>query len=251
MRLRPYPYLRGIVLIVVVTLGLGGCLVTRVLELRGQVCEFDTYFQLQLEESPELKLLEPVVLQTDLIAFIGAEPTGVRDTDQGQELLYVVEKVAEGEDPGHEFWVRFHFKRLERELRLARVSFDPGLYEFVDPAGLDPDILNETAATACDTNPAMAMSGIELDISPEVIAGLPDRNAILASVGRPSEQEEEGLLWVYEFRMKNTSGEQPTARVRVRFEPGGRLPVRVDARYWRYAGWMDFTARRMSMKFGI
>jgi hypothetical protein len=73
-------------------LGLSGCFINRVVEVRDQMCDFDSNFSLQFADSANFNIYNPVLLDKDILWIAGASPTTMTSTENEWSMVFVLEK---------------------------------------------------------------------------------------------------------------------------------------------------------------
>ena len=75
----------------VFTVILSGCVTMagRLFTVRGQMCEFDDHFSIQVDRQIEITLHEPVLLESDVYLVMDAKPTSRLESAEGVVASYV------------------------------------------------------------------------------------------------------------------------------------------------------------------
>ena len=108
---------------------LSGCMkmTSHLFAVREQVCEFDSYFSVEIDQSVEVALSEPVLSDKDVFMLIGAPPTSKNVTTEGMIASYVFEQIpATSENPGtlagEQFEVKLLFIPSKKGYLLSRIK---------------------------------------------------------------------------------------------------------------------------------
>ena len=127
---------------------LSGCLLNRVYAFKNQFCDYRANFTLLVDGGVTLRMHSPVLLDTDVVWLIGAEPTAWSKNGSWLEMLYVVEKDLPGPTPEYAIPLRLLFSSGDRLLSAG--SIDKNL-----SAMITPGLIEETVAHACSSETSM------------------------------------------------------------------------------------------------
>lgn len=226
-------------------IGLSGCLLNRVVEVKEQFCDFESNFTLQYGEETEIIFHNPVLRDTDILWLSGTEPTAVAEWGDTRVLTYVIEKVSKTPQPEYDSAIDLHFERSDEHFTLSRIQMDSILSSLMDSEIRNPELIDRMAMNFCQAGLSLGVRDVTHELSDEQIALLPSRTEILEILGEPSEYLEPESAYVYEFQPKNDEPEPKTARVTLWFDESGELPVKMESSYSRYTTRADFVARQM------
>lgn len=81
-----------LLLLLLMSLQLSGCLLNRVYAFKEQFCDYQTSFALQVGDGVTLEMHKPVLRDTDVVWLLGAEPSIQRLVDGQLEMVYIVVK---------------------------------------------------------------------------------------------------------------------------------------------------------------
>ena len=232
-------------------MGLSGCLLNRVSEVRGQLCEFDSNFELRFSDEANFRFNHPVLLDKDIVWLAGASPTEMNHSRDGLSMVYVIEKIAPVAQPENDIRLELNFSRNGDEFKLMNMRFDPKFNAILNPDVLDAEAISTAARTVCETGWNFASTSMEVDISDQDLESLPTRVEILEWLGTPSEQGQQDGSYTYVYRLKSDDPEPPIARITVWFDEAGEKPLRTDSRYSRFHTSTDFVQKIMTMKVDI
>ena len=253
--LRLYRRLRGsttAVLLALLVL-LPGCLFSRALSLQTQFCDLESNFRIIPGDHIRLQFKHPVLMEQDVEWLTGATPTPIYDNDDELLVSYVIEKIMRIPDPDSDVELQLLYRRQEDAFKLAEIRFDEKLGLFIAPDVFESETVQLAALTVCGAGLGLAFSQIELPLTEEDIALLPNRTEVLEWFGPPSQTLEPGAVLAWEYRLKTNFPPQENsrakkARVVVWFDPIDQRPLRLEASYWRYEVTADFTARTLLLK---
>jgi len=228
-------------------LGLHGCLINRVVEVRDQFCDFEEHFEVRFADRPSVHMRQPVLLDSDVTWLVGTAPTQTASIPGGLIMTYEIEEAVPEPDPGRDISVEFRFDLLNGEFRLSEISMDPKLDAILNREFLDKETLLESAENICRTGWTFGSTSVELDITDQELELLPNRRELVELLGPPHALTDAGAGWVYEYRLKEIPDSDKIARFTVWFDDLGQKPVRMESSYARYRTSADFVAKKMSM----
>ena len=225
----------GLVLLIVSQLG--GCLLFRVYEFKEQFCDYQRNFRLLVGDEIELQLRHPVLLDSDMVWLLGAEPSYRDEVDGELELVYIIEKDLPQPDPAYALPLRLQFSRSDGDNRLSAGIIDKNLGSMITPG-----LIDETMTHTCDSQTSVADRNVTVDLSDLDPAAVPTRRAIEDALGPPNELLQQGHLAVYRFRLRNARPGVQKSRAEVWYGENGQRVRRVRFRYLRYELDADFVA---------
>lgn len=228
-----------------------GCLFNRVVEVREQLCEFDTNFAVDLSSATTVDMHNPVLLDSDILWLAGAQPTEVTESADGLSMLFIIEKVSAQPEPEQDLWVAMEFERSGDDQKLTQVRIDPKLRAMIGPENLDQSTIRSAAETVCEGGHGFLAKTVELEITDEEMEMLPSRAEVLEWIGAPLEEDENTRRMTYEYRLKNDEPEPRKARFSVWYDEAGIMPLRLVSQYSRFRTEADFETRKMIMKVDI
>jgi hypothetical protein len=232
-------------------LGLNGCLINRVVEVKEQFCDFDSNFSLEFADSADFNFHHPILLDRDILWIADAAPTELIETGDELLMVFVLEKTVPEPRPEDEIRVELSFDLLDGQYRLSGVQFDPMLNAIINPEFLDATAIATATQTLCETGWSFASTGVEMDISGQDLDDLPGRTEILDWLGPPLERDEENDSLTYEYRLKGEQKEPVLARFTVWFDDSGEKPAQMESSYSRFRTQTDFVQKTVSMKVDI
>lgn len=107
-----------------------GCVYLRLLQVKRQLSDFNTYFQITEQNGLTLIFLKPVLLSGDIVWLMKSTPTSKEKTDGGELWKYVIEKQYPG--PKNEkgnFDIPINM-RFENE-KLGQISFPERFLKYI------------------------------------------------------------------------------------------------------------------------
>lgn len=231
-----------LLLLLVMSFQLSGCLLTRVYAFKEQFCEYRTNFTLLVGEGVTLQMHKPVLLDTDVVWLLGAEPTTRSNDSEQLEMVYIVEKDLPQPDPEYAIPLRLLFSDDDGDKRLSAGMIEKNLSTMITPG-----LIEETVAHACSSETSVAKKKVEFDLSDLDRADIPKRGQILDALGPPQQTLLGGREIVYRFRLQGSGPEVERSYARVWFAPDGGDVERVRFRYLRYELDANFVAGRGSI----
>ena len=229
------------------TLSLGGCLFNRVLEVRGQFCDFDSNFVVDFDGAASLVFAQPVLLSNDITWLLDAQPTFERRGNGRLEMSFVFEEALAFPDPARDVRVDMVFTGQEGNYRLESIHSDPSLNAVLNEQTLNAQALQRSAQNICETGWRFGSTEIEVDIQRPDPDALPDRREVVEWLGPPHDRLEDDTGWSYGYRLKGQTNPDLVFRVRLWFDDVTSKPVRVESRYARYRANANFETLKLSM----
>ena len=197
-----------------------GCLLDRVLEVKGQLTDFPSHFTVSRDGDLSITLENPVLLEKD-IEWLGIRP-GAGETINGQKFRkYILEKQetpvagarAETRSSNHDVSVLARYEKGE-----LREVIIPESLASVIPRSMIPRLASLTAEAKVDFSKRLVRADFDDD---KLTSDLPGRIEILKLLGRPTSRkmDENGRTETlrYHYRLKNSA--MSWHRPRARFKP--------------------------------
>ena len=231
----------------VVALGLSGCLLSRVSEVRNQFCEFEQNFEIEFGDQPSIRMNQPVMLDQDILWLTGAMPTETVLRPNGKTMTWVIEEAVTEPDPDNDLRLDLDFRQIDGEYKLSLVRMDPKFNAVMNPDYLDRETLLSTARDVCNTGLGFSMRSMEFDIPDQDIEQLPSRPEVLEMMGLPHDPVTADGGWTYRYRLKGSNDESQTAQFTVWFDEVSLRPLKMESHYSRYRTSADFVSRKLSM----
>ena len=232
-------------------LGLNGCLINRVAEVKGQFCDFDSNFELVFAETADFNFNSPVLLDTDIEWIAGAPPTEFWQSEEGLSMVYVLEKSGPETTVDDEIRVGLKFDRIDDHYKLTNIRFDPKLNAMINPDFLDEATIDTATRNMCELGWSMASTRVEMDIPVDNLDEMPSRMEILDLLGPPRETNTTDHSYTYEYHLKGHQPDPMKARFTVWFDDTSQQAVRIDSEYSHFRTSADFVKKKMLMKVKI
>jgi hypothetical protein len=241
--------------IILVTSVLSGCITmtSHLFTVRKQMCEFDEYFSVSLGQGVEVKLNEPVLLESEVFLMVGAAPTSKLVTADGMTAIYIFEQVQtttenSWDSKGEEFEIRLLFISSDKGYLLSGIQSSEVPAELFESALTLVANSNDIARQACDMPINPLSRSVEVEIDRDMLELLPARQSVVSWLGPPFESTNNSDDLNYEFRLKGESTDLPVARIDAGYGQAGELPTAIDASFTRYHASIDVPAGTMRVK---
>jgi len=232
-------------------LGLSGCFINRVVEVRDQMCDFDTHFSIQFADSASFNFHSPVLLDSDILWIAGASPTMMTRTEDELSMVFVLEKSGPDAPPEDELRVDLKFDRIDDQYKLMNIRFDPKFNTMINAKLLDKATIDAATQNLCETGLSFASTHMKIDLSDQDLDELPNRTEILDWLGPPLEADEGNDSITYEYRLKGDKPGSIKARFTVWFDETGQKPARTESEYSHFRTSADFVNKEMLLKVKI
>jgi hypothetical protein len=221
-KLRPTPSrFIPVVLLSLAALFAGGCVYLRLLQLKGQLADFDKHFALKTEKGLEIHCLDPVLLGEDL-RWLGAEPEKIQKSSNVETWHIRWVKDA----PPGAVEAQIHDVDLYADLRDHQVVGlrIPEHYFEVFPKNLLINLLRSTGKAHIDKQTHQA----QIDTTAaEAAAGIttPDLPSVEQLLGRPTEirSDPNSLRYKYRYRAQTPNGPGKVIEVVFVFDTKSKL----------------------------
>jgi hypothetical protein len=186
--------------------------------MREQMCEFDEYFSVGLDHGVEVKLHEPVLLESEVFLMVGASPTTRVITADGMTASYIFEQLQVAtENPmdsiGEEFELSFLFESSDKGFLLSGIRSSEIPTELLDSALTVLTNSSEIAQEACDMPINPFSRSMVVGIDRYMLELLPERQSVVSLLGPPIESKNNDDDLIYEFRLKGESDDLPVVRI--------------------------------------
>ncbi len=227
------------------TLILSSCSITeRLFSIRGQMCEFEEYVVLNIDQHVEVVLHEPVLLESDIYLLMDALPTARSNTSDGVVASYVFEQLpidngGRSVTSGKELEFSFDFIQSDGELRLSRITSSEIPPEILASAAMLAASSETMAQQACDVSINPFKRSVEIEVDQEMLNLMPDRRTAIAWFGPSIESEDNTDNLVYEFKLKGDQPDRPIVRIDAGYDASGDRLETVKASFTRYNAKID------------
>ena len=201
-----------------------------------------------------VQLMEPVLLESDIYMLIGASPTTRIETADRVVAGFVFEQLQAGEGDnlvptGNEVQLDLSFVHSKRNLRLSHIEMGEIPIDLLAGRIPEPAEMEAIASQACEFSINPFSRSVSMDIDSTLLEDLPGRQAVIDWFGSPIEVLDGGNTIAYEYRLKGTNTDQPSGRIRARFDDNGEKPLLVEASFAHYLASIDFIEGKMQMEF--
>ena len=208
------------------------CSVGRVYQVKEQFCDFDNNFSYTTGDNPSFVFGQPVLLEKDVQAMIGYDPSEVLEDEKGLRHRYVIEKYTVQESPTEALTFELRYVRDSGKARLQSIHLPP---EVAASGTLDsftdPEAIAAAAAEICSSTTKLSLRSVEEDINPRFLENLPDKEQMIAMIGAPSWESEEENALIYEYHWLGSSAIEAPVRMVVWFDEADIKPLRMNTQY--------------------
>ena len=234
---------------------LSGCLsmVGRLFTVREQMCEFDDYYSIQIDQGVAITLLEPVLLENDVYLMMDARPTSRFESAEGVVASYVFTQLQLTTDgltipTGQEIEFRFLFVPHDNGLVLSGIRSSEIPAEILESAV--PVLANsaEMAQQACHFSINPLSTSVMLEIDHDMLGLLPARQTLVSWLGSSIGSPESIGDLSYEFQLKGEEVDSEIVRIYMDFDAAGDQPLAIEASFARYSANIDVPAGTLQMK---
>lgn len=216
---------------------LSACLLTRVYEFKNQFCDYPRYFELQVGQEIALSMLQPVLLDTDVVWLMGAVPSYREQSEDELELVYVIEKDLPLPDSQYAIPLRLRFKMQDGEFRLSAGVIDKNL-----GAMITPELIDEVVSHTCESSTSIINRNVTVDLSALDSQSIPHRGDIETALGLPTNVDDSGQLAMYQFRLRDAPSGVEKSSARIWYAKDGWQVKRIQLHYLRYQFDANFEA---------
>ena len=238
-----------------ITVILSGCLsmAGRLFTVREQMCEFDDYFSIQIDQGVEITLFEPVLLEKDVYLMMDARPTSRLESAEGVVSSYVftqLQPTADGQSFPTDVEVEFKFLFVptDKGLALSEIKSSEIPVEILESALPVAANSAEMAQQACHFSINPFSASVMLEIDNDMLALLPARQTLISWLGLPIESTDNSSDLIYEFRLKGEQADSGIARINMDYAPADEQPMTVEASFARYSASIDVPEGTLRMK---
>ncbi|QJR16211.1 hypothetical protein [Usitatibacter palustris] len=233
-------------LFILLASALQGCLLTRVLETRGQLCD-DQPSRIVVARAPGKGLRvvfeKPTLTDRDVIWIVGYEPTQVTGTGAVRQFTYEALPLHRPLDRSAGLVAELSFERLDGEYRLAEVAI-PEKFSAV----LSPALLEDVVRVACKAQIGIVPPTTSFDLASLDRSTLPTRDDLTRLLGPPPASMGASDEVSYQYCLAPCDASSAmAANVKVSFGNRGEMQ-RVDASYFRYFVAIDLVSSRATAR---
>ncbi len=221
---------------------LQGCLLTRVLETRAQLCdEQPSRVSVIREPGSGLRVVfeKPTLTQRDVIQIVGFEPSQTGGAEAVRELFYEARPTARPHDRASSLVLKLSFTLLQGEYKLVEVQV-PEKFNAILPSPL----LDAAVKVTCKAQIVVVPPSTTFDLGDVDRATLPHRDALSQLLGPPSSANAVHTELSYQYCLANC-GASPSMVANLKFVFGvdGQLQ-RLQASYFRYLAEVDLASTK-------
>lgn len=214
---------------------LAGCVWLRLLEVKGQLAEFDRNFRVDVADQRfTVHFLHPVLLSEDFTYLTKLNPSRIEARPSGQRWYMDFRHVAPRNKAQAGQTLVFAMD-LNRKQKLVAFEFSPLFLQMAPPAFLEASIRSLGRGKVDQGKHQLKVDAEDL---PKLAEQLPKRKAILDVLGPPSEQmDKDGLkVLIYRFEAAATPidpeyAERRMAEAKLQFDPVKDELVRLSGRF--------------------
>jgi hypothetical protein len=248
----PVKLAASVLTVAVASVALAACSIGRVSEVKEQFCNFESNFSYSTDDNPYLGFGQPVLLDSDVTAMIGYEPSEVIMDEQGMLHRYVIEKLTLDDSPAETLVFELRYDLSDGKSRLQSIHLPPQLAIAKNfEAYNDPETVAAAAAEICSSEVKFSFRPAEEDIDPRLLENLPDRSQMIAMIGAPSWESEEENAMIYEYRVQGSSDYDAPVRMAIWFDEANVKPLRMETRYRFIHSKADLEDGKVQISYGI
>ena len=221
---------------------LQGCLLTRVLETRTQLCD-EQPSQVVVTRRPgnglRVVFEKPTLTYGDVVWIVGYEPTEVTGANAVRMFSYEALALDRPLDHANSLVVGLSFTRLEGEYRLSEVEI-PEKFNAI----LSPPLLDAAVRVVCKTQLGVVPPSTTFDLTSLDRTTMPHRDALAQLLGAPSAMIARSNEVSYQYCLAPCAAKSSmVANLQFSFGNNGELN-RLDATYFRYSAVVDLTSSK-------
>lgn len=221
------------VLLLLLTLGMQGCVWLRLLEVKNQLTEFDQHFRVDTQQGFQLRFLEPVLYGSDLTGLARMDPTHKSNHPAGQEWEFYFAKEPILDDPQPQdlqLYCTINPAEKVQALRLAPIFLQLAPARF----------LEHSIRSLASANVDARKRHLHADTKTLAQAELkpPTYDHLLSKLGTPHFDKFQGEKWIvsYYYRLQSNTAiqeEKTQAEVHLFFDQETRRLNRFRAQFAR------------------
>lgn len=221
---------------------LQGCLLTRVLESKAQLCdEQPSRVVVTRQPGSGLRVVfeTPTLTERDVVWIVGHEPTEVTGGNGVRKLSYEALPIHRQLDRTTSLVVRLAFVHRDGEYRLVAVEI-PDKFNAI----LSPPLVEAAVRVVCKTRIGVVPPSATFDLAAVDRATLPNRDALTRLLGTPTAAVARAGDIAYQYCLAPCKPDASmVANLKFSFGDDGELH-RADGRYFRYAVMVDINAAK-------
>ena len=218
-------------LLVFLTAGLilNGCILERIFKVQKQFCDFEKYFQIEVSEGFRFILLEPVMLDKDIIKLAGAQPSKKKFIRSEQIMTYIAKRKGKPIHEQYDLPVELRFIYIDGEYRLKEAYLGKNLTDV-----LTDKLLTQVLHSVCKSEKSLIKQQITLDIRALDRTLLPTGSEITGILGPPNPSTGNTPTQLYDYQLKNNDDAAKMITVEIEFDGSGNRILRIKVKYLGY-----------------
>jgi len=221
---------------------LQGCLLTRVLETRAQLCSEQPTRVLVIQPAGgglRVVFEKPTLTDRDVVWIVGYAPTEIADASRDRKFFYEALLMPHRHDRATNLVVRLSFTQLEGEYKLAEVEI-PEKFNSM----LTPPLLEAIVRVVCTSQIGIVPPSTTFDLAYLDKATLPARDELIQLLGTPTSMVARSNEISYQYCLAPCDSKSPmVADLKFAFDRSGDL-LRFDAKYFRYLFAVDLDSSK-------
>jgi hypothetical protein len=230
---------------------LSACLLTRLYAFKQQFCDYKANFTFSTDEEFRVNLLQPILLDSDVIWLAGAEPSKQQQDEQSGQMQWIVDKVLPAQstvDPEFDqLSVHMDFQADGDKYLLHQVRMDQRFAYVVSP-----DLMDRHADNVCNSSWLVFGRSGEIDLADADLSGQPSRQEVIDYLGQPTDDMrddvEQSLGLLFEYRLRGSTRQQPQYSFEFWHDAQSGELLRSTANSIRFSSTTDFVQKKMWVK---
>ena len=231
-----------ILLCLLVLPALHGCLFTRVMQTRAQLCDAQpSTVIVQREPGRALRVVfeAPTLTDRDIIWIVGLQPSAITATGAGRELSYEALPLGRPRDRETALVLRLSFVQLRGDYRLSGVEL-PERFTSILP----PQLVETAMKVVCRSQVDILSRSVKFNLADVDTAALPRRDDLAQLLGPPTAAIARTNEISYHYCLAPCTSESTlVAKLIFSFKTNGELQ-RAQARYLRYSASIDLDSTK-------
>jgi hypothetical protein len=223
-----YPH-KTLLLFLTAALILNGCILERIFRVQKQFCDFEKYFRIEVSEGFRVILLEPVILNKDIIRVAGAEPSKKKFIRDELVMTYIAERKGKPAHGQYDLPVELHFIYIDGKYRLKEAYLGKNLTDV-----LTDKLLTQIIQSVCKSEKSLIKQQITIDIRALDRTLLPTSSEITGILGPPNPNPGDMHTQLYDYQLKNNDDADKAIAVEIKFDGSGNTILRIKVKYLGY-----------------
>jgi hypothetical protein len=230
---------------------LSACLLTRLYAFKQQFCDYKANFSFSTLDEFRVDLLNPILLDSDVIWLAGAEPSSRQEDEKSGHMQWVVDKVLPDNslpDPKFDqLFVDMDFQADGGNYLLTQVRMDQRFAYVVSP-----DLMDRHADNVCNSSWLVFGRSGEIDLADADLSDQPNRQEVMEFLGRPTielrNDEEQSLGMQFEYRLRGAAQAEPQYSFEFWHDARSGELMRSTTNSIRFTSTTDFVRKMMWVK---